>query len=72
MAVDETFSIATMPGAVLGALATTAPRTTQFFLWLLLLAIAAVLVISPGKKAPPELHKAVSDRQSFAAWISLL
>ena len=47
------FSLATMPGAVLGALATTAISRERFNLLfgLLLLAIAAVLVISPGKES---------------------
>lgn len=47
------FSLATMPGAVLGALATTAVSRERFNLLfgLLLLLIAAVLVISPGKKS---------------------
>jgi uncharacterized membrane protein YfcA len=47
------FSLATMPGAVLGALATTAVSRERFNLLFgfLLLAIAAVLVISPGKES---------------------
>jgi uncharacterized protein len=47
------FSLATMPGAVLGALATTAVSRERFNLLFgfLLLVIAAVLVISPGKES---------------------
>jgi len=47
------FSLATMPGAVLGALATTAVSRERFNLLFgfLLLAIAAVLVASPGKES---------------------
>ncbi len=47
------FSLATMPGAVLGALAATAVSGERFDLLFgfLLLAIAIVLVISPGKES---------------------
>ena len=62
------FSLATMPGAVLGALATTAVSRERFDLLFgfLLLAIAIVLVISRGRRARPELRKAVIDRQALA------
>ena len=47
------FSLATIPGAVLGALATTAVSRERFDLWFgfLLLAIAIGLVISPAKES---------------------
>jgi uncharacterized protein len=60
------FSLATMPGAVLGALATTAVSRERFNLLFgfLLLAIAAVLVIGPGKESATRIAQS-SNRSSL-------
>jgi uncharacterized protein len=61
------FSLATMPGAVLGALATTAVSRERFNLLFgfLLLAIAAVLVISPGKESATRIAQSSYRSSNF-------
>ena len=57
------FSVATMPGAVLGALTTNAMGRARFNLLFgcLLILIAAALTISPGRKTTAERARADSD-----------
>lgn len=54
------FAVATMPGAVLGALATTAMSRARFDLLFgcLLILVALFLVVSPGKKAAVHMGQA--------------
>ena len=71
------FSLATMPGAVLGALATTAVSRERFNLLFgfLLLAIAVVLVISPGKDSATRIAQIdyrSSSLRSLDTWTLII
>ena len=68
------FAIATMPGAVIGALATTAISRERFNLvfGLLLVAVAIVLVVSPGKKRPSTTAQQANIRPNLSFFTLLV